>query len=187
MGDLLSGKSMDDRAGVAVILVAMDELKKYKVQADVFAVATSQEEVGMRGATVSAYGTAADIGVAIDVCHAETPGVPEWRTAGLGKGPVLAMGANIHPKVYQGLEKAANELGIEFQLEPAPGRTGTDAWAMQVSATGMATGLISIPLRYMHTSVETLSVGDVEKSGRLLARFIASLDASFVKELTTWS
>lgn len=187
MGDVLSGKSMDDRAGVCVELVALDELKKYKVQADVFAVATTQEEVGMRGATVSAFSTEAEVGIAIDVCHAETPGVPEWRTSGLGKGPAVTMGANIHPKVYERLEKCAQELGIEIQPEPAPSRTGTDAWLMQVARTGMATGLISIPLRYMHTSVETLSVSDVEKAGRLLARFIASVDAAFVKELTTWS
>lgn len=187
MGDVLSGKSMDDRAGVAVVLVAMDELRKYKVQADVFAIATAQEETGLKGATVSAYAVEPDIGIAIDVCHAETPGVPEWRTASLGKGPALALGANIHPKVYAALDKAAKELGIPVQLEPAAAATGTDAWAIQMAREGVATGLISIPLRYMHTSVETLSVGDVEKAGKLLARFIASVDGAFVKELTTWS
>ncbi len=187
MGDVLSGKSMDDRAGVAVILVAMDELKTYRCQADVFAIATCQEETGLKGATVSAYAVRPDIGIAIDVCHGETPGVPEWRTASLGKGPAVAVGANIHPKVYAALDKAAKDLGIPVQLEPAPAATGTDAWAIQMSRDGVATGLISIPLRYMHTSVETLSVGDVEKSGKLLAKFIASVDAAFVKELTTWS
>lgn len=187
MGDLISGKSMDDRAGVAVILVAMDELKKYKVEADVYAVATTQEEIGLKGAITSAHGIHPDIGAAIDVCHAETPGVPEWRTSALGKGPAIAMGANIHPKVYAGLEKAAKDLGISIQPEPAPAATGTDAWGIQMTAAGVATGLISIPLRYMHTSVETLSIGDVEKAGRLLARFIASVDTRFVKELTSWT
>lgn len=187
MGDVLSGKAMDDRAGVAVILVALDNLAKYRVQADVFAIATTQEEVGLKGAIVSAYGIRPDIGIAIDVCHAETPGVPEWRTSSLGKGPAIAQGANIHPKIYAGLEKAAKELGISIQPEPAPAATGTDAWGIQISAEGAATGLISIPLRYMHTSVETLSVGDVEKAGRLLAAFIASVDDRFVKELTVWN
>lgn len=187
MGDLLSGKSMDDRAGVAVILVALDELKKYKCQADVAAVATVQEEISFGGGIATTFGVAPVIGIAIDVCHAETPGVPEWRTATLGKGPVLALGGNIHPKVYAALDQAAKDLGMTPQLEPAPGPTGTDAWPMQISRAGVATGLISIPLRYMHTSVETLSVGDVEKSGKLLAKFIASVDAAFVKELTTWS
>ncbi|MEX0974326.1 MAG: M20/M25/M40 family metallo-hydrolase [Bacillota bacterium] len=187
MGDALSGKSMDDRAGVAVILVAMDELAKYKCPSDVYAVATVQEETGFGGGIATTYGIAPDIGIAIDVCHAETPGVPEWRTAVLGKGPVIALGGNIHPKIYAALDKAAKDLGMTPQLEPAPGATGTDAWPMQMSRSGVATGLISIPLRYMHTSVETLSVGDVEKSGKLLAKFIASVDAAFVKELTTWS
>jgi putative aminopeptidase FrvX len=187
MGDVLSGKSMDDRAGVAVILVALDNLTKYKVQADVYAVATTQEEIGLKGAITSAYGIRPHIGIAIDVCHAETPGVPEWRTSAMGKGPAVAMGANIHPKVYAGLEKAAKELGIAIQPEPAPAATGTDAWGIQISAEGVATGLVSIPLRYMHTSVETLAVGDVEKAGRLLAAFIASVDGRFVKELTSWN
>jgi len=187
MGDLMSGKSMDDRAGVAVILVAMDELKKYRCAADVYAVATVQEEIGFGGGIATTYGVAPDIGIAIDVCHAETPGVPEWRTSSLGKGPVIALGGNIHPKIHAALDKAAKDLGMTPQLEPAPGPTGTDAWPMQVVRSGVATGLISIPLRYMHTSVETLSVGDVEKSGKLLAKFLASVDAAFVKELTTWS
>jgi len=187
MGDLLAGKSMDDRAGVAVILVALDELNKYRCEADVYAVATSQEETGFGGGVATTYGLGPDIGIAIDVCHAETPGVPEWRTTSLGKGPALAMGANIHPKIYAALDKAAKDLGIAAQLEPAPIATGTDAWPMQMSRAGVATGLISIPLRYMHTSVETLSLGDVEKAGKLLARFIASVDALFVKELTSWS
>ncbi len=187
MGDILSGKSMDDRAGFGLILVCLAELQQYKVRSDVYAVATTQEEVGLKGATVSAYGIEPDIGVAIDVCHGETPGVPEWRTTMLGKGPALCMGGNIHPKVYKGLKKAADELGIAVQTEVAPGPTGTDAWAIQMARSGVATGLISIPLRYMHTSVETLSVGDVEKGGKLLARFIASCDDGTVKELSTWN
>lgn len=186
MQDVIAGKSFDDRAGVAVILVCLDELRKYKVNADVYAVATTQEEIGLRGALVSAYGIAPDIGIAIDVCHAETPGVPEWRTSSLGKGPELTQGGNIHPKVYAGLEKAAAELGIPVQPDVAPAATGTDAWAIQVTRSGVATGLVSIPLRYMHTSVEALSMGDVEKAGRIIARFIASVDAPFVKELKIW-
>ncbi len=187
MGDVLSGKSMDDRAGVGVILVCMEELKKYKVEADVYPVATTQEEAGFQGAIVGTYGIKPDIGIAIDVCHAETPGVPEWKTTQMGKGPAICMGGNIHPKIYEALVKAAGELGIAFQPEVAPGPTGTDAWAMQVTGSGVATGLVSIPLRYMHTSVETLSIGDVEKSGRVLAKFIASCDRAFVKELSTWN
>lgn len=185
--DVLAGKSFDDRAGVAVMLVCLEELKRYKVAADVYAVATTQEEVGLRGAMVSTYGIIPDIGIAIDVCHAETPGVPDWKTSSMGKGPALTQGANIHPKVYQGLERAAKELGIPVQPDVAPAATGTDAWAIQVARCGVATGLVSIPERYMHTSVETLSISDVEKAGRLIARFISSVDACFVKELKKWT
>jgi putative aminopeptidase FrvX len=185
--DVISGKSLDDRAGVAVILVCLDELRKYRVNADVYAVATTQEEVGLKGALVSAYGISPDIGVAIDVCHGETPGVQDWKTSSIGKGPAITMGGNIHPKVYAGLKKAAEELGIPVQTDIAPGATGTDAWAIQVARSGVATGLVSIPLRYMHTSVETLSMGDVDKAGRLIARFISAVCPSFVKELKIWT
>ncbi len=187
MGDVFSGKSLDDRAGIAVILICLNELKRYRVNADVFAIATTQEEVGLRGAAVSSYKVKPDIGIAIDVCHAETPGVPEWRTSSMGKGPALAQGGNIHPKVYFALKEAAKQLGIDVQEEVAPAATGTDAWAIQVAGSGVATGLVSIPLRYMHTSVETVALGDVEKSGKLLARFIASVDACFVKGLKIWT
>jgi len=186
-GDFVSGKSLDDRAGVAVILVALDEIRKYRYTADIYAVATSQEEAGLRGAGVSSYGIFPHVAIAIDVCQGDTPGVPEWRTQSVGKGPALCMGGNIHPKVHEGLTKAAGELGISVQQEVAPGPTGTDAWAMQMAREGVATALISIPLRYMHTSVETLSVGDIEKAGKILARFIASVDASFVEGLTRWT
>ncbi|MBP8614202.1 MAG: M42 family metallopeptidase [Firmicutes bacterium] len=185
--DAMSGKSFDDRAGVAVILVCLEELRRYKVNADVYAVATTQEEVGLRGALVSTYGIVPDIGIAIDVCHAETPGVPDWKTFSMGKGPSITQGANIHPAVYAGLDKAAKELGISVQPDVTPAATGTDAWAIQVARSGVATGLVSIPERYMHTSVETFSVQDVDKAGRLIARFISSVDAAFVKELKTWT
>ncbi len=185
--DAMAGKSFDDRAGVAVILVCLEELGRYKVNADVYAVATTQEEVGLRGALASTYNVVPDIGIAIDVCHAETPGVPDWKTSSMGKGPSITQGGNIHPKVYAGLSKAAKELGISVQPDVAPAATGTDAWAIQVSRSGVATGLVSIPERYMHTSVETLSLGDVDKAGRLIARFISSVDTAFVKELKTWT
>ncbi len=179
-GDWLAGKAMDDRAGVAVIYECFLELKKLKHTADVYGVATVQEEVGMRGATTSTYGILPEIGIAIDVCHGDMPGVSEMDTAPVGKGPTIALGPNIHPKVYERLCKVAQEYGIGFQSDPSPGGTGTDAWAIQITQAGIATGLLSIPLRYMHTSVETLSLGDVKKAGRLLAHFIASIDSEFV-------
>lgn len=187
MGGMMAGKSLDDRAGVAVILVLLDELRKYDFCADVYAVATTQEETGSHGAEVSAYAIHPDIGIAIDVCQGDTPSVPEHRTTFLGKGPTMTVGSTIHPKIASGLEKAAREIGVNLQQKVAPAGTGTDAGVLHVSRDGVATGLISIPQRYMHTSVETLSIRDVEDAGRVLARFIASCDRSFVEGLKMWN
>ena len=146
-GDIVSGKAMDDRAAVAVIYHCLAELKKLKHLADVYAVATVQEEVGLRGAMVSTYHLEPDIGIAIDVCHGDMPGVPEQDTAGLGKGPNIAFGANIHGKVYRKLVEVAKENNIPYTLDAVPAASGTDAWAMQVTRAGVCTGLISIPTR----------------------------------------
>jgi len=182
-GGHAAAKAMDDRAAVAVMYECMKELQKLRHKADFYAVSTTQEEVGTRGAMVSTYHVEPHIGIAIDVCHGEMPGVPEQDTAPLGKGPNLAFGANIHPKVYERLVEVAKENNISYTIDPVPAATGTDAWAMQVTRAGVPTGLISIPLRYMHTSVETLSLSDVKASGKLLALFIASIDSQFVEGL----
>lgn len=182
-GDFAAAKAMDDRAAVAAMHYCLLELKRLRHTADVFAVSTVQEEVGARGALVSAYHVKPDIGIAIDVCHGEMPGVPEQDTAPLGKGPNLALGANIHPKLFERLSELAKEHNIPFTLDPVPGPTGTDAWVMQVTRSGVPTALVSLPLRYMHTSVETLSIGDIKLTGRLLAYFVASVDREFVEGL----
>ncbi len=184
--DFLAGKSFDDRAGVAVIHSCLQWLEKLCITADVYAVATVQEEIGLKGATVSTYGLEPDIGIAIDVCHGDGPGQPEDLVSELGKGPVITMGPNIAPRVYELLEQAAKDAGIEVQVDVAPAQTGTDAWAMQISRHGVPTGLVSVPLRYMHTSVETLHLDDVEKAGKLLAFFIAAVNRGFVEGLV-WS
>jgi endoglucanase len=187
MGGLMAGKSLDDRAGVAVILVCLDELRKYDFCADVYGVATTQEETGSQGAAASVYAIDPHIGIAIDVCQGDTPGVPEHRTTFVGKGPTMTIGSTIHPKIADGLRKAAREIGVNLQQKVAPAGTGTDAGALHISRQGVATGLISIPQRYMHTSVETLSVKDVEDAGRVLARFIAACDWGFVEGLNEWN
>lgn len=173
LNQVLAGKSFDDRAGVAVMAVCFEELAKLKFWPKVVAVATTQEEVGLRGAATSAFTLNPALGIAIDVTHASSP---DTKVAiELGKGPAIALGANIHPAIYRQLVDTAQATRLPFQVEPTPGRSGTDAWAMQVSQAGVPTGLLSIPLRYMHTSVETLDLQDVVFSGKLLAYFIASL------------
>jgi len=184
-GELVSGKSLDDRAGVVCLLECLRRLDGMRHDADVYAVATTQEEVGLRGATTGAFGVSPDLAVALDVCHAG-PGLPEHDSTELGKGPAIAIGANIHPRIHELLVKVADDYNIPHQPEVAPGRTGTDAWAINITREGIPCGLIGLPLRYMHTSVETGSMADFVQAGRLLAEFCARVDWAFMEGLR-WS
>lgn len=179
-----AGKAMDDRAGVAVLLQCAIELANLAHEAHVYFVATVQEEVGTRGAVVSAYGLSPDIGIAVDVCHGDFPGALEHEVSPLGKGPVITAGPNIHPHMAERLTAAAEEYGLPYQRDVSPGPTGTDARAIQVSMGGIPTGLLSVPLRYMHTSVELLDLQDIKIAGRLLAYFTMGLDSGFVEGLS---
>ena len=174
-GDLVAGKAFDDRTAVAAILVCLERLASVRHAWDVYAVATVQEEVGLRGAITSAYGLAPDAAIAIDATFGDQPGVSEAETVEMGKGPAIAFGPNVHPRLYETLVEVAQELEIPYQVEPIPGGSGTDAWAIQVTREGIPTALLLIPQRYMHTSVETVSLKDVERTGRLIAGFIGRL------------
>lgn len=186
LNNCFSSNALDDRAGIAVMLSTLEELTKLKHDIDIYTVATVQEEVGLRGAIVSSYGICPDIGIAIDVCHGNMPDTPEYDTQKLGLGPALDLGPNIHPKLYERLKQIAEDYKIPYQLNPEPSSTGTDAWAIQITKEGIPTALVSIPLRYMHTTVETLCMDDIKMSGRLLALFIASLCKDFVEGLTCY-
>ncbi len=181
--NLVCGKAFDDRAAVACIVSCLQHLTTMKHTWDVYAVATVQEEVGLKGALTSAFGIAPDIGIAIDVGHGDMMGVSEADTVTIGGGPAIGFGPNIHPLMHSRLVETAKSYEITYQTDPIPGRSGTDAWAIQVTREGIPTALISIPLRYMHTTVETLSLTDLERIGRLLALFIANLDEAFAQEL----
>ncbi len=174
--DYLCGKALDDRAGIAIILECLKELKHTQTDIELYAVATVQEEVGIRGAVVSSYHINPDIGIAIDVCHGDTPDASSDDTQDTNKGVSITIGPNIHPKLSKKLMDIAKQYNISYQVEVEPGNTGTDAWAIQVTRSGIPTLLLSIPLRYMHTTVETLSYKDVVGAGKLLAFFIRSLD-----------
>jgi len=181
--DRYSGKAMDDRAGVAAVAVCLDVLHAMRHEWDVFAVATVQEEVGLRGAFTSTYGVMPDIGIAIAVGFARQPGVAEPDAIDLYKGPALAQGPNIHPILFEMLKTTAKEHEIPFQTEIAPGGTGTDANAMQITREGIPTALLSIPLRNMHTAIETLCIRDVTRTGRILAAFAAGLGPGAMAKL----
>jgi endoglucanase len=182
-GEVLSGHSLDNRASVAVLTVALEELQGKHHAWDVWAVATVQEEVTLGGAFTSAFGLHPQIAIAIDVTFAKGPGANDWSTFLLGKGPTLTMGPNIHPFIHKSLKDLADKLEIPYQFEVTPRHSGTDAYAMQVAAEGIPTMVIGIPLRYMHTPVEVVAIKDIQRAGRLIAEFIASLEADFVERI----
>ena len=182
-GGYVSGKALDDRVGVASLAVCLDALSTMRHSWDVVAVATSQEEVGLRGAAVSAYGLAPQIAVAVDATFGSQLGVSGEESIKMDGGPSIAKGPNMHPILFNRLVATAKDHELKHQLEFLPGRSGTDAWAIQVAREGIPTGLLSIPVRYMHTSVETVCIKDIERTGRLLATFIAGLDDDSAAQL----
>ena len=179
-GDILAGHSMDNRVSIAAITYCLNELKRMVHLWDVWAVATVQEEETFAGAITSPFEIKPHIAVAIDVTHAQSLGVPEHLTAPMGKGPTLGFGANIHPEIYKSFKELAEDLEIPFQTEVMPKHSGTDAFAMQTVAEGIPTFVLSIPVRYMHTPVETVNLKDVKRAGRLLAAFITRLDPDYL-------
>ncbi|MFU0799571.1 MAG: M42 family metallopeptidase [Xylanivirga thermophila] len=183
-GSFVNGKSLDDRAGVAVMLETMKELDRLNFCADVYFVATVQEEVGTKGAIISAYNITPDVGIAIDVTHGDTPDASKDDTVSMTKGPAIAMGPNMHQRLTNRMIEIAKEYNIDYQVEVEPGPTGTDARSIQISKSGVPTLLMEIPLRYMHTTVETLNMDTVKDAARILALFIASLKEGWQEWLT---
>ncbi len=182
-GGLVAGKALDNRVSVAAAAVCLEELSHMHHQWDVYAVATVQEEVSYGGSITSAYHLQPDIGIAVDVTFAKQPGAPDEHTYELGKGPTIACGPNFHPKLQEALVKTASALEITAPLEPLERPGGSDAFAIQISRAGIPVALLSIPLRSVHTPVETVAAKDVERTGRLMAAFIARLDETFLQSL----
>jgi endoglucanase len=184
LGDqLLAGHTLDNRASVTALTYCLDELKNRTHAWDVWAVATVQEEETFGGAFTSAHSLDPDLAVAIDVTFASGPGAPDHETYEMGKGVTLGWGPNIHPGLHRAFKKIIDQLEIPYELEPQPRHSGTDAYAMQVSRAGIPTMVVSIPLRYMHTPVEVVSMKDIRRTGRLLAEFVCSLHENFMNEL----
>ncbi len=179
--NLISARGLDDRIGAFVCLEALRDLPKSKLKVAVYCVTTVQEEIGLRGAVTSAFACEPHTALAVDVGWAtDHPGIDKAKYADiqLGKGPILDKGPNINPKVLEGLIKVAKSQKIPYQLMPAPRATGTDANAIQLSRKGVATGLIGIPNRYMHTPAEIISLKDVENAIKLIKNWILSLNPS---------
>jgi endoglucanase len=174
MGELVSGKALDDRMGVYVMIEAVRRVKKHK--ADIYAVATTQEEVGIRGARVSSYDISPDIGIALDVTVAsDVPGAQESDyVTKLGKGVAIKIKDSLsisNPKLVRRLRQIAEKRKIPYQLEILP-RGGTDAGALQLTKEGVAAVTISIPTRYLHSVVECAHKKDIQATIDLLVAFL---------------
>lgn len=172
-GDRVASRGFDDKAGSFVVaevlrLVAQD---KKKLAVDLYGVSSVQEEIGLRGGTTSSYTVNPDIGICVEVDFATDQPDVERKHNGevaVGKGPILTRGANINHALFELLYGTAQKEKIAVQLTANPRATGTDANVMQISRGGVATALVKLPLRYMHTPVEVLSLGDLEQAARLI-------------------
>ncbi len=170
-----SSKTMDNRGGVAALIEIMKELSGIRHGADVYFVASTQEETHLTGAVISSYAIEPDVAIVIDACHGNMPDAPKEETYTLGKGPAVGIGPILDRKMSQTVISVAKDENIPYQVDVEPSTTGTEAWATQVSRAGIPTVLLSIPVRYMHTAVETVQIDDIKNTGKLTARFIARL------------
>ena len=181
-GGLAVSRAFDDKSCVWVGTRVLEELKKLgKQKADYTFAGTVQEEIGLRGGQTSGYAVNADVNIAIDVTHAtDYPGIEKSKYGDikLGAGPVISRGPNINPVLFDRLVAAAEKAQVPYQIEAQPRGTGTDANAMQLNRGGKATALLSVPLRYMHTPTEVISLEDLENTVKLLTQFVADLDES---------
>lgn len=177
----IASRSLDNRMGAFVVLEALRLLsEKEGIAAEVVAVASVQEEIGLYGARGAAYGLDPDAAIAVDVTHAtDTPGVSKNENGehSLGSGPVIKRASNLSPIVSEGLIAAAEEAGISYTLEADSRSTGTDADAIQFTRAGIATGLVSAPNRYMHSPNEIVDLEDLENCARLIAEYLMRLDS----------
>lgn len=173
LNNRLAGKSMDNRSGIAALVEILKELKKLRHDDDVYVIATVQEELGLVGAFTASFNIRADMAIVIDVCHGDMPDTPSDETFPLGKGTAVAVGPILNSRHTKACIKLAKSEKIPYQIDPEAGDTGTEAAAHAVAREGIPTILLSIPSKYMHTTVEMVSVDDVIATGRLAARYIA--------------
>lgn len=169
----VSSKALDDRAGVAAVLACLDILKDQALTVDLAVTFAVQEELGCRGSAVAAYAADPDMAIAVDVSFAHTPDADRSKCGVLAGGPMVGYAPSLDTALSRRLYALAMERDIPCQREVMPGDTGTDADAIASARGGVRTGLLSIPLRYMHTPAELVDIRDIEDTGRLMAAFIA--------------
>lgn len=172
--DSITGKCLDDRAGIAAILYALEKLQNTELAVDLAVLISVQEETSSLGAIAGGNAIRPDYAIAIDVSHANTPDASDQFE--YGGGAIVGLGPNLNTALSKMLIRIAKAEDIDYQLEVMEGFTGTNAWELQLAGTGAATALLSIPLRYMHTPIETIKLSDLEAVGDLLYHFLRNFD-----------
>ncbi len=171
----LCAKAMDDRACFAALLRTAELLRDQELDVDLYIVGSACEETGGVGARVLAQGLSPDFCVAVDVTHGKTPDSPKEGAFVMGGGPVVGIGPNMARWMVRRLLDEAEKLGLAVQKEVMEGSSGTNGWELQIANEGIATAVLSVPLKYMHTPVEVVEPGDIEDTARLLAAFAEHL------------
>ena len=178
--NLVNSPGMDDKTGLWVCIEAARRAQKKSLAASVYAVATVQEEIGLRGAKTSAHGIDPHVGIAVDVTHAtDCPTIDKTQEGDvkIGGGPVVYRGPNMNPVVVERLQAAASDADVAIQMAACGRGSPTDANVLQLTRSGVAAGLVSVPNRYMHSAVEMISYDDIDHTAELLAAFAAGVEA----------
>lgn len=182
-GGCVSGHTLDNRASVAALTICLEELQSKSHAWDVWALASVQEEVTYAGAFSSAYQLRPTIAVAVDVTFGKGTGSSGYQTFPIGKGVTLGIGPSVHPFLHKRFKEVAERIEIPVANDMMPEYSSTDADALQLTAEGIPTMVMSIPQRYMHTPVELVAIKDIQRAGRLLAEFVASLEIDFMNKI----
>lgn len=180
---IVSGHSLDNRASVAALTISLEAVTATSHAWDVWFASTVQEEVGYIGAATSAFALRPDLAIVVDVTYAQAAGVKGWEYYPLGGGPTLGIGPHVHPFLLKRLRALADELEIPYSVEPMPVHSLTEAELIQLTASGIPTAIMSIPIRYMHTPVEVAALIDIQRAARLLTEFAARLEPDFLDKV----
>ena len=171
-GTAVSGKALDDRACAAILLKCLEELREDELPFHLAVLFSVQEEAGLRGAKVGAYRVDPAEAVVLDVSHAVSPGSDAWKCGRLGGGPMIGVAPILSGSVTGRLKETAKRHNIPFQVEVMAGSTGTNSQAVQISRSGVRTGLLSVPLRFMHTPIERIDLRDAQYTADLLTAYL---------------
>jgi tetrahedral aminopeptidase len=180
---ILSGHSLDNRASIAALTLILDALKVKDHAWDVWFAATTQEEISYAGGVTSAFMLKPRLAIVMDVTYGQGAGSHGWEYFPLGGGPTLGIGPHVHPYLLKRLRTLAEKMKMPFSIEPMPVTSLTEADYIQLSAAGVPTAIVSIPIRYMHSPVEVVALTDIQRAAQLLTEFICTLEPDFLDKV----